>query len=84
MMEIGSSSAVAAATAYTAGFKGLVLFHFPPVAAESVLPRAHRRQVEAGVKPAEVDVLREVDAHATVAKFLPTPSVHAIAYFAFM
>ena len=48
------------------------------VFAKSVLLRASR-QVEAGGKPTEVDVHREVDAHATVAIFSPTPSVHAIA-----
>ena len=50
------------------------------VFAKSVLLGASG-QVEASGKPTEVDVHREVDAHATVAKFSPTPSVHAVAYF---
>ena len=50
------------------------------VFAKSVLLRASG-QVEAGGEPTEVDVHREVDAHARVAIFSSTPSVHAIACF---
>ena len=69
------------ATTTYKSFQGFVLFHFPPMAAESFLPRAHSGQVEAFGEPTEVDVHREVDAHASVAKFSPTASVEAISFF---
>ena len=50
------------------------------VFAKSVLLRASG-QVEAGGEPTEVDVDREVDAHASVAILSSTPSVHAVACF---